>query len=206
MRSLKESLSDFKLKDLSKKVNPYIQNKKNASYFSLILSLISFSLFGIFAIKPTLSTASSLTKQISDARIYNSKLEEKINNLVKVQAEYEKIRQDIPYIYGALPDSSNFTKLALTLENIASISGTALEGLQFNPVSLSKEPKNKKLQNVGFIASLTGEYENMQEFINHIINNQRVIIIDEISIVRSNESTEGAKLKINLRNKSYYEY
>src|SRR3989344_4680870 len=105
---------------------PILKNKKTTSYFTITLSLLSLSFFGLFAIRPTLITAVSLIKSVSELKNLNIDYENKIGSIVKAQSEYEQIRDNLPYLQSALPSNALFHKLAKALEIFADRSNISL--------------------------------------------------------------------------------
>ena len=94
------------VKDNIFRFKPFIADKKKNTYLTAILSLLTMSFFGVFAIKPTITTAVSLTRDIGDLQALNEQYEQKITTIIKGQSEYEKIRDDIPLINMTLPTTS----------------------------------------------------------------------------------------------------
>src|SRR3989344_9056324 len=90
------------VKDNIFRFKPFIADKKKNTYLTAILSLLTLSFFGVFAIKPTLTTAVSLHRDIQDLKALNAQYEEKITSIIKGQSAYEQIRDDIPLFYATL--------------------------------------------------------------------------------------------------------
>src|SRR3990170_4743668 len=93
---------------INKKLAPTFKNKKTVSYFTISLSLFSLSFFGLFAIRPTLITAVSLIKEVNNLKTLNLQYENKISDIIRAQAEYEKVRDKINLVNIALPQTSEF--------------------------------------------------------------------------------------------------
>lgn len=187
-----------------KKIRPLLENKKSASYFALILTLVTLSFFGIFAVRPTLTTAITLVREIQDLRDLNDKYEEKITSIVKAQSEYEQIRDDIPLFLETLPSTPEFTKLIITEESIASASSVSIEKLVVDPLPISKPKEKGKLINFGMVFSLFADYPSFHTYLDHFLNSQRIVSIDEMQL-SADEATSEGKLKILIKAKGYYE-
>ena len=187
-----------------KRLKPVLKNKKTASYFTITLSLFSLSLFGLFAIRPTLITAVTLIKEVKDLRNLSLDYEKKISNIITAQAEYEKIRDSVPLIDKALPQYSDFPQFTSTMERLAFENQIEITQLQIDsaPISLSK-PKNE-LKNFNFIMIGIGSYENAHSYIDGIVNSLRLITIDSLDFSPEGGTVSGT-LRISLKGKAYYE-
>src|SRR3989344_2419427 len=116
------AFTDFKNSLLAKthlRIKPVLKNSKSASYFTITLSLFLLSLFGLFAIRPTLITAVTLIKEVKDLGNMSLDYENKISNSITAQAEYEKIRASIPLIDEAIPAYSEFPQFIKVMEDKA---------------------------------------------------------------------------------------
>ena len=60
---------------------PRLREKKIQTFTTLALTLITFTVFSVFAISPTLGTITDLQKQISDSQFVNQQLQTKITAL-----------------------------------------------------------------------------------------------------------------------------
>lgn len=187
-----------------KQITPIIENKKTASYFTLTISLFTLSFFGLFAVRPTLITAVSLMKQVSDLRkLYNDD-ENKIGSLIRGQSEYEKIRNDIKLIHTSLPTNSEFSKLAKTIEKFALQEDFSISSFQIDPVPISNTGQNGKLYDYGFSLVGIGKYSAVSSFLNHITNWKRIVNINSLEYTQT-EGTTSAILRLSLKATTYYE-
>jgi hypothetical protein len=103
-------------------------------YSGLILSLLTISFFGFFAIKPTLSTIASLVKEIKDKREVNQKLQEKINALTLAQGELLQVSE-------ALTPKPNLALFINQLEVLAKKNNLKINSLSFSSVIFYEQKK-----------------------------------------------------------------
>jgi Tfp pilus assembly protein PilO len=192
------------LKKAYKQFSPIVNSKKTASYFTITLSLLSLSFFGIFAIRPTIITATTLIKSVSDLKKLSIQYEEKIGNLVRGQSEYEQIRKQVPLIESALPADSQFSKLAKAVEKFALKENISFSQFQIDSVPISMLPPVNKLYSYGFSMSGYGEYSSISLFISHLINWKRLITINNIELSQEG-STQSGQLRLSLKGTAYYE-
>lgn len=183
---------------------PIMSSKKTASYFTLTLSLFTLSFFGLFAIRPTLITAISLMKQVSDLRKLYIDYENKIGTLIRAQTEYEQIRDDIQLVDKALPINSSFSKLAITIEKFANQEDFTINQFQIDPVPISNPSTTGKLYDFGFTLVGTGKYPSVSSFLNHIVNWKRIVNIKSLEFAQTG-GTSSATLRLSLKATTHYE-
>ncbi len=201
---LKKTFYNPVLHQAFRRISPIIKNKKSASYLTLTLTFVSLSFFGLFAIKPTLTTAFSLYKGVNDLRKLNFDYENKIGNLIRAQSEYEQIRSDLPLIDAAIPANTNFSKVAMAIERFANIENVTINHIQIDNVSISKLPTTGKVNNYGFSMTGTGNYSSLFAFISHLLNWKRIVNINSLDITKEGAST-SAILRLNLKGILFYE-
>lgn len=178
-------------------LTPFLRSPKVKAYGMLILSLFALSIFGAFAIRPTLKTIVQLRRQITDSRLVEKKLEEKINTLYQVQPEYEMIKNDLPIISAALPSNPQFLPFLKNLNKFASESGVLISSLTFQPVSLSNK-ETSKISSFPFRLSLSGSFSNLTGFLTLLGKSERLITIENIEIKpTTSENRENLTLILN---------
>ena len=188
----------------NKKFLPRIKNKKAASYLTITLSLMAFSFFGLFALRPTLITAVSLIKSVSDLKALNTEYENKIAGIIKAQSEYEQMREELPLLSIALPDNAYFDQVASVFEKLATTSNVTIAQIQMDSTSVSKAKSRGMLEKFGFIVIGTGDYPSISSYINHILNWRRIITLSTLEFVHDGSTTSG-NLRVTLRGNAYYE-
>lgn len=187
-----------------KSLVPFMESKKAASYFALTLSLLTLSFFGLFAIRPTLITAISLMKQVSDLRKLYVDYENKIGSLLRAQSEYEQIRDDIPLINAALPANSSFSKIAKGIERFAAQESLTINQFQIDPVTISSPPVASKLYDFGFTIIGIGKYSSISSFLGHLTNWQRIVSIKSLEFTQTGGTASG-NLRVSIKASAYYE-
>ena len=188
----------------NKKFLPRIKNKKAASYLTITLSLMAFSFFGLFALRPTLITAVSLIKSVSDLKALNTEYENKIAGIIKAQSEYEQMRGDLPLLSTALPDNAYFDQVASVFEKLAQTSNVTVAQIQMDSTSVSKAKSRGMIEKFGFVVIGTGDYPSISSYINHILNWRRIITLSTLEFVHDGSTTSG-NLRVTLRGNAYYE-
>lgn len=183
---------------------PLIHNKKAASYFTITFSLFCLSFFGLFAIRPTIITAISLIKSVSDLKRLKVQYENKISSIVRAQVEYEQIRDNLPFISAALPEKASFHELASALERFANRSNVSINQLQIDSVPVSKISATPALQRFGFSLIALGDYPSLSSYLQHIINWKRITTINSLEFAQEGSTVSGT-LRLTLKGTSFYE-
>lgn len=170
-------------------------SKKMSSFAWISLSIFTVSFFSLMAIKPTLVTIAKLNREIKDKREASQKLQEKINAIVAAQAEHAKYVEFFPLLDEALPEKSEFPRLAYFFEEIASRSGVQLKTLGFERIESSPQLSSKKPAQVNafsFTVSAGGQYSSLKEFLNQLESSRRILRIEIASFgeVKKKESSE----------------
>jgi len=180
---------------------PDLNQEKAKKFTTIVLTLATSMILGIFAINPTLSTIANLRKQIDDDTFVEQKLVEKITNLSILQQNYTNIKNDLPMVFDAVPTSAQIPPLVAEVQAIAKNSNIKLDNFQTFIVDLStKGTANKKYSSFDFGFSSEGTYPDTMNFIDQLLNFQRVIIIDNISISKiNNKETDNGTLQLNLK-------
>lgn len=187
-----------------KRFTPVIKSKKTASYFTLTLSLISLSFFGLFAIRPTLITATSLLRSVSDLKKLNTEYENKISSIIKAQGQYEQIRDDLHLLNDALPPNATFGKLAKNIEKFAQNSNITLTQLTIDTVPVSTPSGSGKMHDFGFTLASKGDYPSLMSFLTHLLHWRRIVSINSLQFSQE-ESSPGGNLRLSLKATTYYE-
>ena len=183
---------------------PNFKSEKNEKLITIILTITASIILGIFALNPTLSTIVSLQKQLDDNKIYETNLQEKINNLATLEQKYQKMKGDLPTVFAAVPKTAEIATLAATLQTIVSSTSAKLINLQTLQVELSKQIlSGKKYSSYGFDLTAQGEYKDLLMILEKLINFQRIVTINNISIVKSVSTTETT-LQINVSGNAYF--
>lgn len=182
---------------------PNFKNDQTQKFTTIILTLIAISLFGMFAINPTLSIIAKLKKELADNKLVALSLEEKIRNLSILQQKYADIQEDIPYVLDAIPDRPEVPVLMAQIQSIAHTTNIHISNLQNLAVELFQQNIGEKNHySYGFSLSGIGTFEDMSTFLSKIVNMQRVISIDTFSIDKTADKT-GA-LRFSLQGSVYY--
>lgn len=208
----------------------YYQSIENAAakpqtraYTTAIFSFLAVSLFGWYAIRPTLQTILFLQKEIEDNRLVSTQMEEKIGKLIEAHATYQSIQEDLPYVSQALPSAPEALTALAQVRNIALMGGASVSAIisgatpllskeQTTPSKSTTAPKgipNRKVKSFQLSVSLVGTYDMLQGIIEDILSMRRIVTAKAIGFTPSTESENqlvfgSMPLKLVMRLAAHY--
>ncbi len=177
-------------------LGPIIKNPIFQAYFSIVMSIFTIAIFVAFAIRPTLATIANLQRQIQDKQDINRRLDQKINDLSKLQSDYQTIERDLPLIFSALPQNPSVSKAIILLEKTATSAGVTLSAVNITTADYSEIP----LATGAAVASISssfvpinltvvGDFDNIRNFLEQLTNLPRIFNPSNIGIVKSQDSS-----------------
>lgn len=168
---------------------------------TLTFTLVALSIFGLFAISPTLSTITKLKKELTDAEFVNEKLKEKIDNLSSLQRQYAVIQNDLVYIINALPQSPRIPSFTGQVQQLAVTNQITLSTLQIFEVSLVAGTQNSDTTSFSFSLSGQGSSLNVIAFLDGFNTMNRITTLDSVTM-----NTDPLKntINISIKGKAYF--
>ncbi|MFH1186872.1 MAG: type 4a pilus biogenesis protein PilO [Candidatus Levyibacteriota bacterium] len=182
---------------------PDFKAEKTKKITMLALTLVALSFFGLFAIMPTLSTIAKLQKELEDNKFVDQQLQTKINNLSLLQQKYSSLQKDLPSIYSSVPKTPEAPLLAAEIQGLAKENNLNITSLQIFEAEVEKKPNDEKqYSNFLFGVSTDGSYSNISNFIITIIDMQRVVNVEIISIGK--KSGDSTDLQMHLKGVAFF--
>lgn len=178
-----------------KVVTPYLRNTQNQKYLTLFLTIGTSIFFILFAINPTISTIAKLKKEISDSRILDQKMSEKINNLSYLNSAYPQIENDISYITDAVPQKSDAPVLIGQMQKLAQEAGVSIGNITISPVSLTSS--NPSINSFNFTVTVGGQFNDFSRYLEYLITMQRALTIDSVLINKTESDSRAVTAIIN---------
>ncbi len=178
----------------------YLKEKQAQTITTLIFTFVALSFFGILAISPTLSTIAQLQKQLNDSKNADKQLKQKIENLSLLQTQYNSLKPNIPLVLENLPSAPNVPLLIAQIQALARKSNIVLSSLQTFQVELTKSQNSDASSSFTFSLAGTGSYTDISSFISLLINFNRIITINGVSISQQGGNTA----QLSLRGNAYF--
>ena len=164
------------------------------AYTTAILSFLGVSLFGWYAVRPTLQTILYLRREIADNQKVNQQMEEKIGKLIEAQAAYQSVEVDLPYVSQALPPAPEAVTAMSQIRNIANLRGASISAITSSSTPLTptvpKSISNRKVKSVQLSVVLIGTYTMLQGIIEDILSMNRIITIDSLTMTPNQETQD----------------
>lgn len=193
----------------SQRINPFLKSRHATAYTMVVLSIFTISFFGFFAIRPTVKTIVELKRQIEDNQIVDKALQKKIDDLVIAQEEYQLIKDFVPAINEALPDTPNLTQALVKIESLASsqqasVSAMQVQSVTFQPgnIDTSKKEISNKPTTIDIAIKVSGNYKQLDAFLDKLFKTRRTITAQNLELLP--ETSETATLKLVLKLNTYY--
>lgn len=175
-------------------LEPVFQKPASRAYTAIIFSFLVVSLFGWYAIRPTMQTIFTLKREIADKTGIDKKMEDKISALIEAQAAYQNVEQNLPLLDQALPKTSDAVKAAWELQALAQDSHVHIQNLSVPTVWLTantgtETQQQHTLENFPISLTVIGPYIDVKTFTGGILNLRRIMQID--SMVFTTTETAG---------------
>lgn len=184
-----------------------MSQKKVQDYTFTILFFFIFSFFVLGAIRPNILTAVRLQQELKVLREMDLKYENLLLNIVDNQSILEANRDNFYLLDEAIPSSPQVYKLIDDLKKSASESGLILDSIDVAQIDLKVEEK-KSAGLTPFILSMQveGNLKNTQVFVENLLNQRRLKVIDGLSlqVAGVSESMADGGLKVNMQIEGYH--
>lgn len=181
---------------------PRFREDRVKAFLTLATTLIAISIFGLFAINPTLTTIAQLKKQLQDSQFVDQKLVQKIANLSALQQSYVQLQNNLPVIMSAIPISPQIPPFAAQIQSIAQSTHFQLDKIQTLPVEITPDAPINGFLTFGFLLSGQGSNIAVTNFISLLQSYDRLVTLDQFSILRSTDNPNLFLLSI--KGKTYF--
>ena len=148
-------------------------------FLEVILSIITITVFSLFALKPTALTIIALVKEVQGKESLIEKLDQKISNLEKARDTFSQEQSAIPIIESAIPDSPSPDILVGQIEGLAVKNSVGVLGISVGEATLAGNNKTKEMS---VSTSIAGPYQNLNSMIKDIENLRLLVKIDTLGI------------------------
>jgi Tfp pilus assembly protein PilO len=184
-----------------------IFGKKAQDYTFAILFFLIFSLFILFAIRPSLTTATGLKKEEFDLKKIDSEYESKIINIASVQSLMEEHREELPLLTDAISSHPQVNKLIDDIKRASDKTAFSLKRASIGEVNLL-DTKQQKLQTLHLTIEGSSSFDTLIQFIQTLFHQRRLKIIQKMIISKDQQeqvsSTGSAQLKVLMDIEAYY--
>lgn len=184
-------------KKYSQSFVPFIQSEKTKNYSTVIFFFLVLSVFGWYAIRPTVQTILYLQREITDKTETDKKMDEKIAALIEANSAYENAQNLLPALSEAIPPSAEALDLVGQIQRLAANKGVWITAVQMSNVPLasgSAEGVNqgKKRADLPIIFTVEGAYLSVIEFLQGLISMRRLVTIHTLSLSPAKSVSQAA--------------
>lgn len=176
---------------VQKTIRDYSEKPALRAYLEIFLTLTAISLFGVFAIRPTIITIGKLLQEINAKEETLKTMNEKINNLNIAKDLYNRESDKIKLVDEAIPKQPEPDLLALQVEELAKTDSTFINTLTIEDTKILGTPLPDDDHALGLSLNVSGSYQNLIKFADDIESLRRPIKYDGLtmSMATSGEST-----------------
>jgi len=167
-----------------KKILDQFKDQKIQNYSYNIFFFLIFAFFVGFAIRPNLMTAFNLQKELQDLKLKSQEYEAEIQQIVDYQTKVEQYRDQFYLLDEAVPKTPAIAKVLEDIRQSATDSGVILTSIAVEEVGIKTEEKQGSLKSFGVNINVESEIVMLQNFLNTLINQRRIKIIDNVSITK----------------------
>lgn len=181
--------------------------KKTTDYTFTVVFLLIFSVFIVFAIRPSLTTAFSLKKEEIDLTKVDKLYEDQIINIAMIQSLIEENRNNLPLLYQAVSTSPQVNKMVDDIQQAADKSKFVIKKANIGEVNLA-QPNKKAIQSMKVTVEGEGTFDNFTSFTSEIFNQRRLKTVQKAIVSRGvgddKMASQSAILKFKLDVEGYY--
>ena len=156
----------------------------------LFFSLVAIIFFAVFAIQPTLKTMTELVKEIEDKRALSEKMDQKIASLSTAQNQYQEYSDQFFLLEEAIPRSANLVDSLKIIEKLAGENNLVIESINLSDVPDDLDiatSDNAERVILTFNINIVGDYLDMRQFVEALMNSRRMLIVDQINFSLAND-------------------
>lgn len=186
------------------KLLPSIREEKAKAYLTLAFTFAAISIFGFFAINPTLSTISQLHKQLDDLRQIKAALEQKSSNISRLESEYMQLENDFSLLMNVTPLIPNAPYLLGQLQALAGKNGVTISSMQSLQVDLEKQRKEGTESSFVFTIEAEGPYDRLLQMVNDSATFNRLITFEKVEMSNIISNTGVKVTRLSIRARAYF--
>ena len=186
------------------KLLPSIREEKAKAYMTLAFTFAAISIFGLFAINPTLSTITQLHKQLEDMEVLKQALTEKSASLSKLESEYQTISVDLPQLMAMVPQIPNAPYLLGQLQSLSQKNNVSVTNMQSLQVDLQKQRVANQESSFIFTVDAEGGYEDLLRFASDLTAANRLISYEKLAMTNTIGATSGIADRLSIRARAFF--
>lgn len=192
----------------------YKTRKDVKMFLEIILTLVTLSLFISLALRPTILTVISLSKQIKEKEETIKKMDQKIQSLQLAQEKYLNEQDNISLLNSAIPNEPKPEILVNQLTGPSIRESANLNSLTLDELTLVGKPNKLQtkeeikslgegINEISFNLGLSGNFPNLLAYISLLENVLRPVKIDSLSL-SARETDSGKEILLSITGRNPY--
>jgi len=210
-KPLKKNVIVAQVSSLTEFLAKQRENKRFGQTVEISATFFLISVFLFSAVRPAITTISSLVGEIRAKQSLSDQMRSKINDLVYAQDAFSDIQEKYSLIESSLPSSPRFAHAAIQLKNIAHTSDINLNEIKFD-LNDEKEFSSSDFDMTSFysvnIDDNTTNFSKIPFLVQDFSNNRRLIKIDRIELSQKKSKQSGqedeAVFNASIKTNIYY--
>ena len=169
------------------------ERQKFIAYFYITISLFTLSFFGFFAIRPTIITIVNLNRQLKDNEQVLERIKQKQQDLAKLTALQDSLKNEIPLIEKAVPNVPKIPYLSRQIETVALKNNVNLTSLNFGAIDVGGATSESLLS---FSISITAEgaENDVNKFIRDLTSMDRLLGFERFTTGKTKRDAFGGTI------------
>lgn len=186
-------------------IKPILKNKYIKTYSGAIFSIITITIFSLFAIKPTVSTIVSLQKSIEEQNQLLEKIDQKTSSLTETKKNFDQLPTETKNnLESLIPSYTSLPELIKSISSIIDTHQATSSGLQIEQIYLEgpgdKPIKKPITKEIAFLVNIQGTYPQLVSILEKLSKGDRLIKIGTANF----NKTEDGSITLSVSGKAYY--
>ena len=186
---------------VQKTIREYNEKPSLKAYVEIFLTLTAISLFGLFAIRPTLTTIGKLLQEIEAKKTTLTTMNEKIRNLRTAQDLFTRESEKIKLVREAIPEFPNPDNLILQIEELAKTKNVTIDNMSIEDTKIIGELPPNDDGVLQLTLYTVGEYQDLIMFASEIEDLRRPVKYNGLTINMAS-SSDGKLLFMSIKDPS----
>lgn len=180
---------------ITKRVLTLQNRKQTTAYIYILLTLLTVSFFGFFALRPAFSIIANLQKQLADNKVVLTALSDKLSALINLDKEYKQIEPNLEVIYEAIPTTAQAGPLIRQVEKLAQTNNLTVNSLTTGVIEDYPLDTKNTMYSFTFTLNAIGNESSIQAFLTSLVKFNRVIGISRVVTDKTESGTVEATIE-----------
>lgn len=172
--------------------------KSIRDYQTLAFTLLTVAFFGFFAVRPSLTLIVELFHERALYTEVDKRLEEKIQEIINLQANYMALLSKKQLIDSAIPAQPQLQELEVLADDKVALTSFGLAELQLKPVL------SAGLQTIPLSLGGRGSYADLSSYFHSIYVLPRLLYMRNVELGKIDTASDSAGLQFSAKINAFY--